>query len=235
MSSIFPVSIHSSAVTEVSTRRPRSSRPLIASAISSSPRALGFCAAITSNTPGRNAYTPMTARSVGGSLGFSMTRASRSPSITATPNARGSGTRRNTTPPSAPDSSNARTNPAIPPTSTLSPRYRTNESSPTNSRQISAPCAIPAGESCRTYVNRAPNRSPSPISARICASVSPTTIAMSRIPASTSCRIGKCSTGMLATGTSCFAPEYVNGRNRLPLPPERTMPFMARDYRYARY
>ncbi len=45
-------------------------------------------------------------------------------------------------------------------------------------------CARPLGASCSMYTTRTPHADPSPTAARISACVSPTTMPMSRMPAS---------------------------------------------------
>src|SRR6266508_169562 len=74
----------------------------------------------------------------------------------------------------------------------------------------------------------------SPTAARTSGPVSPITMPISSIPASRIASITRKSTGLLATGTSCFALVYVIGRRRVPLPPLRTNPLITRCsfYRY---
>ncbi len=112
----------------------------------------------------------------------------------------------------------------MPSASRLSPRYMTNGSPRRKSSEISTACARPRGASCGTYVTSRPKREPSPTAARISACVSPTMIATSRMPASRIDSSAKNSTGLFATGTSCFAAVCVIGARRVPAPPARINP-----------
>ena len=70
-----------------------------------------------------------------------------------------------------------------------------------------------------------PKREPSPVAARISSPVSgEMMMPISRMPAAAIASMPKNSTGLLATGTSCFADVYVMGRRRVPRPPERIRP-----------
>src|SRR5580658_3038788 len=58
----------------------------------------------------------------------------------------------------------------------------------------------------------------------------PTMMPTSVIPASRIASRQCSSTGRLATGTACFAIEWLNGRNRVPRPPESTRAFIVLPY-----
>ena len=73
----------------------------------------------------------------------------------------------------------------------------------------------------------APQREPSPTAAWISGPVSPVTMPISVMPASTMSSMPKNRMGLFATGTSCLALVWVIGRRRVPAPPERMSPFTA--------
>ena len=52
---------------------------------------------------------------------------------------------------------------------------------------------------------------------------------ISVIPAATIPSIPYHKIGLLATGTNCFAPVYVKGRNRVPLPPDKISAFIIKN------
>ncbi len=92
-SSFLPVSSHHEATRSKCTSPPSSMSLLMASVISSSPRAEGRMRSMASKMAGRNRYTPTRARLLFGSAGFSTKRTTRPCSSTsATPNAEGLGT-----------------------------------------------------------------------------------------------------------------------------------------------
>jgi hypothetical protein len=139
-----------------------------------------------SNTAGENMYTPTSARSLFGVLGFSTRLTTRPLTSSATPNICGSGTRVNRICAAGASRVNSSTKAVIPLFSRLSPRYMTNESRPMKGSLIRTAWASPRGASCGMYVTRTPQAEPSPTAARISASVSPTTIPISLMPAATS-------------------------------------------------
>lgn len=87
-------------------------------------------------------------------------------------------------------------------------------------------CASPRGSSCGIYVMSSPNWEPSSTTLRICfpgaLTISPTSV----MPASRNVSKQWNSTGLFATGMSCFGILWVSGRSLLPIPPASTSAFM---------
>src|SRR5262245_36292048 len=161
------------------------------------------------------------------SFGFSTSLVMWSPSSTATPNRSGSGTLARKICADGRWRSTCSTNDFSPSSRTLSPRYMTNGSSPTNSSAVSTAWARPSGADCGMYVTRSPQVEPSPTASRTSSAVCPTTMPTSSIPASAMARSAWNRIGVLAIGMSCLALVWVMGRSRDPSPPERTSAFMA--------